>query len=184
MAELPDTRIGTLEREQAVELLTRHLGEGRLSLAEFGDRCALVEAARTNHDLAVLFTDLPELTPPLPQPARRRLLWLLLPIALVAGYFSFAAADLVAWFFPVALVLLVGAGVVYLGTRRRRARVPEFLRSAAPDLPGPVVTRTPSRFGYVPYALVLLAPALMLRQPVLVLAAAGFLIFSVVRGIE
>ncbi len=56
MAELPDTRIGTLEREQAVELLTRHLGEGRLSLAEFGDRCALVEAARTNHDLAVLFT--------------------------------------------------------------------------------------------------------------------------------
>ncbi|MGW4482188.1 DUF1707 domain-containing protein [Rhodococcus triatomae] len=182
MAELPDTRIGTFEREQAVELLTRHLGEGRLSLSEFEDRCALVATAHTNRDLAVLFTDLPALGPPAAE--GRRFGWILLPIVLVAGYLAFAAADVALWFVPVALVLVVGAGLLYLGTRRRRTRAPEFLRAAAPDLPGPVTTRAPGRFGFVPYALILLVPALMLRQPVVVLAAAAFLIFAVVRGIE
>ncbi|MFD1810957.1 DUF1707 SHOCT-like domain-containing protein [Rhodococcus gannanensis] len=182
MAELPDTRIGTFEREQAIELLTRHLGEGRLSFTEFEDRCARVETARTNHDLAILFVDLPALGGP--AAAGRRFGWILLPVVLIAGYFAFAAADLALWFIPIALVLVAGSALLYAGTRRRRPRVPDFLRAAAPDLPAPVATRAPTRFGLVPYALILLAPALMLRQPVVVLAAAAFLIFAVVRGIE
>lgn len=176
----PDVRIGTAEREQAVELLTRHLGEGRLSLAEFGDRCAQVEVARTYRDLAALFADLPL---PASPPPRRRVLWILLPITLIGLYAGFAAADLVAWFVPAALAVTAGAAVVYLATRRRRRSVPEFLRAAPASLPE--ASRAPfSRFGLVPYALVLLAPALLLRQPVVVLAAVGFLIFAVVRGID
>ncbi|MGW0177709.1 DUF1707 SHOCT-like domain-containing protein [Rhodococcus sp. NPDC003322] len=181
MAELPEIRIGTLEREQAVELLTRHLGEGRLTLAEFGDRCARVESARTNRDLAVLFTDLPAVAP---QPGRRRFLWVLVPLLiLVFLFFGFAAADLAAWFVPVALVLAVGAGLVFVGTRRRGVSVPQFLTAAGPGPVGPA-TSPRRNLTLIPYALVLLAPALMLRQPVVVLAAAGFLIFAVVQSID
>ena len=36
----------------------------------------------------------------------------------------------------------------------------------------------------VPIALALLAPALLIRQPVLLLAAAGFAVFAVVRAID
>lgn len=181
MSENPDVRIGTAEKEQAVELLTRHLGEGRLSLAEFGDRCSQVEAARTARELAVLFADLPALSPP---SSSRRFLWVLAPLVLVGAYFVFAAVDLAAWFVPVALVGSVAAGLVYAGTRRRRAPIPAFIRAAAPDLPESAVEPAGSRFGLVPYALVLLAPALMLRQPVVVLAAVGFVIFAVTRGID
>ncbi|TQF69187.1 DUF1707 domain-containing protein [Rhodococcus spelaei] len=180
MAELPGTRIGTFEREQAVELLTRHLGEGRLTLAEFGDRCALVESARTNRDLAVLFSDLPDVTA---QSGRRRLLWLLVPVLLVGLYLGLAAADLTMWFMPAALVVVVGAGVLRLGTRRRRPARPGFL--ATEDVVPATVAAAPRRnFALIPYALVLMAPALMLRLPIVVLAAVGFLIFAVVQAVD
>lgn len=54
-----DVRIGTEEREQAVQQLAQHLSAGRLELAEFEERVSEVYAARTVGQLAVLFRDLP-----------------------------------------------------------------------------------------------------------------------------
>jgi Domain of unknown function (DUF1707) len=87
-----DVRVGTAEREQAVQLLSQHLSAGRLELAEFEERVASAYAARTNSDLAALFRDLPGPLPPMagyPTTAPRRLprraiLLLLVAIGLVA----------------------------------------------------------------------------------------------------
>ncbi|WP_158844351.1 DUF1707 SHOCT-like domain-containing protein [Saccharothrix deserti] len=54
-----DIRIGDAEREQALELLGTHLGEGRLTVDEFGERSARVATAKTRGDLYALFSDLP-----------------------------------------------------------------------------------------------------------------------------
>ncbi|MFD7659458.1 DUF1707 domain-containing protein [Actinosynnema sp. NPDC059797] len=54
-----DIRIGDAEREHALELLGTHLGEGRLTVDEFGERSARVATARTRGDLCALFADLP-----------------------------------------------------------------------------------------------------------------------------
>ncbi|GAA1277965.1 DUF1707 domain-containing protein [Saccharothrix xinjiangensis] len=54
-----DIRIGDAEREHALELLGTHLGEGRLTVDEFGERSARVATARTRGDLYGLFADLP-----------------------------------------------------------------------------------------------------------------------------
>ena len=47
------------EREQSVVLLREAVGEGRLTLEEFSERLDLVQAARTDADLADLARDLP-----------------------------------------------------------------------------------------------------------------------------
>ncbi|XVS63729.1 DUF1707 SHOCT-like domain-containing protein [Actinosynnema sp. CA-299493] len=54
-----DIRIGDAEREHALELLGTHLGEGRLSVDEYGDRSARVATAKTRGELYALFADLP-----------------------------------------------------------------------------------------------------------------------------
>jgi hypothetical protein len=54
-----DIRIGDAEREHALELLGTHLGEGRLTVDEFGERSARVATAKTRGDLYALFGDLP-----------------------------------------------------------------------------------------------------------------------------
>ncbi len=59
-----DLRIGTAEREQAVQQLAEHLSAGRLELAEFEERVAGAYAARTVGQLAALFRDLPSPQPP------------------------------------------------------------------------------------------------------------------------
>jgi hypothetical protein len=62
-------RIGTTEREEAIRALSEHLGEGRLDIAEYDQRSALVAAAKTRGDLAAIFDDLPEPNPMRPQTA-------------------------------------------------------------------------------------------------------------------
>jgi hypothetical protein len=62
MADNPDVRIGTAEREQALEALSRHLGDGRLTLPEFDERSAVVSSATTRGQLDAVFTDLPSST--------------------------------------------------------------------------------------------------------------------------
>ncbi|MEJ8279652.1 DUF1707 SHOCT-like domain-containing protein [Pseudonocardia spirodelae] len=64
-------RIGDAERERALERLGRHVGDGRLDLAEFTARSERVAAARTAAELAVVESDLPRLPPP-PDPDRDR----------------------------------------------------------------------------------------------------------------
>jgi Domain of unknown function (DUF1707)/TM2 domain len=52
-------RIGNAEREQAVQALGDHFGQGRLEPHEFEERMTAAYAARTAADLEVLFDDLP-----------------------------------------------------------------------------------------------------------------------------
>ena len=61
-----DLRIVDREREQAIDQLGRHVGDGRLDLAEFTERSGRVTAARTRAELAAVLADLPRL----PDPAR------------------------------------------------------------------------------------------------------------------
>ncbi|MBB5914836.1 hypothetical protein BJY24_003703 [Nocardia transvalensis] len=60
MADSPDIRIGTAEREQAMRRLSDHFAAGRLSVTEFDERSAVVAAAVTRGDLVQVFADLPE----------------------------------------------------------------------------------------------------------------------------
>ncbi|MEU8897068.1 DUF1707 domain-containing protein [Nocardia sp. NPDC048505] len=59
MSEVPEVRIGTAEREQALQRLSEHFAAGRLSVAEFDERSAVVANARTRGELEPLFADLP-----------------------------------------------------------------------------------------------------------------------------
>ncbi|WP_198042863.1 MULTISPECIES: DUF1707 domain-containing protein [Actinoalloteichus] len=74
----PEVRIGDAEREEAVEVLGRHLADGRLDITEYGDRCARASTARVRSDIAAVFADLPQPRPaflnprpPTPPPAPR-----------------------------------------------------------------------------------------------------------------
>ncbi|MET4048651.1 hypothetical protein BJD99_07550 [Rhodococcus sp. 1163] len=59
MADNPDVRVGTAEREQAHSALSRHFSDGRLTLPEFDERSAVVASANTRRQLDSVFTDLP-----------------------------------------------------------------------------------------------------------------------------
>jgi hypothetical protein len=52
-------RIGNAERDAAMKALDEHLSAGRLDLDEYGERYAKATVARTQDELAALFTDLP-----------------------------------------------------------------------------------------------------------------------------
>lgn len=71
MSDLPEIRIGTAEREQAMQRLSDHFAAGRLSVAEFDERSAVVTAALTRGDLDKVFVDLPEPAPVATAPATR-----------------------------------------------------------------------------------------------------------------
>ncbi|MFI6869972.1 DUF1707 domain-containing protein [Nocardia sp. NPDC050406] len=76
MAESPDIRIGTEEREAAMTRLSEHFAAGRLSVAEFDERSAVIAAARTKGELEPVFADLPapvELAKPVAAPRRFQL---------------------------------------------------------------------------------------------------------------
>ncbi|MFE9582350.1 DUF1707 domain-containing protein [Nocardia sp. NPDC006044] len=60
MEDLPDIRIGTAEREAAMQRLSDHFAAGRLSVAEFDERSAVVAAAVTRGDITPVFADLPD----------------------------------------------------------------------------------------------------------------------------
>jgi hypothetical protein len=59
MAEFNPVRVGDDERNKAVELLSEHLTDGRLSQTEFNDRLSIVLGARTAEEIEQLFEDLP-----------------------------------------------------------------------------------------------------------------------------
>jgi Domain of unknown function (DUF1707) len=52
-------RIADSDREQAISQLSKHAGDGRLTLEEFETRAAEVYAAKTYADLRPVFRDLP-----------------------------------------------------------------------------------------------------------------------------
>ena len=57
------TRVGTAERDRAIELLGEHWRQGRLDPAEHERRVTKARAAVTQADLDVLFADLPQAGP-------------------------------------------------------------------------------------------------------------------------
>ena len=65
----PALRIGTPERQAAIEALETHLTARRLDVAEFERRVDGCERARTRTELLRLFDDLPVPRPQLPPPA-------------------------------------------------------------------------------------------------------------------
>lgn len=132
MAEPPEIRIGTTEREQALDRLTRHFSEGRLTVAEFDERSGLITTAATRGQLERVFADLPATVaapPAVPdaQAAQRRFSpdWqgrIMALTPLIALVLFFVTGSWL-WF-----LAIPAAGVLLYGTererkkRRRRAR--------------------------------------------------------------
>jgi hypothetical protein len=58
-ANIDDLRIADADRERAIAQLSKHAGDGRMTLEEFEERVAEVYAARTNGDLRPVFRGLP-----------------------------------------------------------------------------------------------------------------------------
>ncbi len=113
MAELPEIRIGTAEREEAIALLGEHFSAGRLSLVEFDDRVALATQAVTRADLVPLFSDLPSAPSFLHTPAAGNVatdLLTLVPFALVALVIMIAVRH------PIAILL--SFVILFMGVRR------------------------------------------------------------------
>ncbi|MBM4487214.1 DUF1707 domain-containing protein, partial [Rhodococcus hoagii] len=47
MSDVPEIRIGTAEREQALAALSQHFSDGRLTVVEFDERSGRIAAATT-----------------------------------------------------------------------------------------------------------------------------------------
>lgn len=129
MTEPSRLRVGDAERDDAVQLLTDHLAAGRLDHDEFDERLGRALTAHTHGELDALFDDLPGRRPgerpgatvapvgfdpysaPLPaawpepvdeepEPVRRRHWW----------------TSPLLFFVPLALTMLVGRWVPFVGT--------------------------------------------------------------------
>jgi hypothetical protein len=67
VAEFNYLRIGDDERNKAVELLSEHLSDGRLTQTEFNDRLSVVLQAKTADEIEQAFEDLPGPNPGRPE---------------------------------------------------------------------------------------------------------------------
>ncbi len=112
----PHLRVSDAERNEVAERLSRHFADGRLDQSEFGARLDRATRAKTRGDLAGLFDDLPRLAdePTPPRWRRRRLVPLLLMVALVA-----VAIDSTLSLVHIPWLLLVVAGL-FLWHRKGR----------------------------------------------------------------
>ncbi len=111
----PRMRAGDADRQRVVELLGKHFGEGRLTVAEFDERVASAHAAVHLDELPALTADLPRAPEPPRRPARP---------APVPGAMVFLLAVLLAW----SMVAAVASGappffvvlLLFLFVRHRR----------------------------------------------------------------
>ncbi|WP_067683372.1 DUF1707 SHOCT-like domain-containing protein [Nocardia miyunensis] len=134
MADSPDIRIGTAERETAMRRLSDHFAAGRLSVAEFDERSAVVAGAVTHGDLVGVFADLPE---PATQPqqsasssprqrraGRAEVRGAAMGLTVIVALVLFFVLHTWLWFLliPAAAILLGPSGRRDQGQRRREER--------------------------------------------------------------
>src|SRR5215212_10520639 len=90
MGELqPRMRAGDKDRQQVVEQLGKHFGEGRLTVQEFDERVVRAHGSVYLDELPALTADLPRGPEPRRRPVRRP--------ARLPGPFIFVLAMLLAW---------------------------------------------------------------------------------------
>ncbi|MFF3569389.1 DUF1707 SHOCT-like domain-containing protein [Nocardia jiangxiensis] len=132
MADSPDIRIGTAERETAMRRLSDHFAAGRLSVAEFDERSAVVAAATTRGDLVGVFADLPEPAAQAQQSAppqqhrrgRAEIRGAAMGLTVIVALVLFFVLHTWLWFLliPAAAILLGPSGRRDQGQRRREER--------------------------------------------------------------
>lgn len=122
-------RIGDAERDSAIQLLTRHFADGRLTQLEHGERTSLALRAKTAGELDALFADLPRLDSAQPAPRRQGVgpLAAAVPsLVLLVGVLAataFAAAQLAPVVVALVICLLLSRGV---RGRRRACYLPPW----------------------------------------------------------
>ncbi|MEV0946001.1 DUF1707 domain-containing protein [Rhodococcus sp. NPDC049939] len=124
MSDVPEVRIGTAEREQALNLLSEHFAAGRLTVAEFDQRSLAVTNATTRGGLDRVFTDLPEImvnvpaekTPLEPDTDRnwRHVVMSVIPLLALVLFFVVPVDN--SWLF---FLMVPAAGAILFGTRDR-----------------------------------------------------------------
>lgn len=116
---MADERVTSAERDRVIEQLRLHVGSGRLSLEEFGDRVDEVLEAKTGRELSVVLRELPRLRTrgEVREERRATVLPYLLVSALLVAIWSVTGFG-----FPWPVFPLLGWGLPVLGqsTRLRR----------------------------------------------------------------
>lgn len=128
--ERSEVRIGNGERERVREVLTRHAGEGRLTLDELSERLGEVYAAKTAADLDHALRELPPLQREQPARETRRApastavgRFALLAVAMVAIWAVFAVTTGATYFWPVWPIMAIGFKAArFQGARFQGAR--------------------------------------------------------------
>jgi hypothetical protein len=114
-------RVSDAERNEVVEVLTRHAADGRLTLDEFEARVEEALSARTGDELRATLRELPKLQTgrrPRSTPTPNPMAWLV-PLAIFGVLAWFAVAHLAMW--PLAIIAVFGLRV--FGGRRRPVHV-------------------------------------------------------------
>ena len=125
MSDVPEIRIGTAEREQALNLLSEHFAAGRLTVPEFDERSIAVTNATTRGELDRVFTDLPATTVGAPAKAEsagtdndqnwRRIVMSVIPLVALVLFFVVPVDN--SWLF---FLMIPAAGAILFGTRDDR----------------------------------------------------------------
>ncbi|MFC0446657.1 DUF1707 SHOCT-like domain-containing protein [Rhodococcus jostii] len=125
MSDVPEIRIGTAEREQALNLLSEHFAAGRLSVVEFDERSLAVTNATTRGELDRVFTDLPATTAATPAKVDsagpdndqnwRRIVMSVIPLVALVLFFVVPVDN--SWLF---FLMIPAAGAILFGTRDDR----------------------------------------------------------------
>jgi hypothetical protein len=117
MAELqPRMRAGDKDRQQVVEQLGKHFGEGRLTVQEFDERVVRAHASVYLDELPALTVDLPRDPEPQRRPTRRATRPPVGLLVLLAMLFAWSMVTAVVYGAPPFLALIL----LFLFLRHRR----------------------------------------------------------------
>ncbi|MFC9550987.1 DUF1707 domain-containing protein [Rhodococcus sp. NPDC056960] len=127
MSDVPEIRIGTAEREQALNQLSEHFAAGRLTVVEFDERSLAVTNATTRGELERVFTDLPATMADSPTKVEsvgpdsdqnwRRIVMSVIPFVALVLFFVVPVDN--SWLF---FLMIPAAGAILFGTRDDRHR--------------------------------------------------------------